>query len=1201
MSDAEAGAAVLAAAVEEGLEEYPPDLVDDADGAAIGALAGDAGDAFGDDPLYVTDSELGIEFDEATAVAAARFPSSFSLCTRVSVEEGVGTWSIVGPALPARRIDPLQFTHVVVVRGAASLTSREIYVRACGRLVACGMYASLAATHHSILLVARNINVEEPAGLDEPSWSSVASTAMSPADTTGLLCRAGRATQRTRTGTGLTVVDVKSVATHPWRLYALRQRDRRVARRAVAFYRRRVGEIVQQDSGIVGVLGSNACSRLRRALELVGRPKDGSVSKRVRVSHGCTMPRLLPSRSTYATMKRTGVDKNVTVAHRLWVLDAAGEVEAWTYKPGSAATGERYYTLEDGREMRLGANGVKRSATCFSVNGDDDADLGTAHFADQDTNLAADLKISTNSYIESLDGTERLKVVALEFDGPALVQRAIDEGLDPNFVGDPRGCANVITVAADGGPVCRRTLTVVTLTLSTEFIIGSQSPLLPMLFILGGEGQLHSGIGRRLRPAIAAVMDADYRVPTRAPANDEHTPPAVNDDSNPPQLLDGDESPLAQQPLSVTVVRPQQLLRLVADFAMQGHLLALTGGADMWRCPSGYPCLVADMGSPSAPSWLMTRPRTVASLETQWLLSVWSFSRWCALRSKSWVCGDGVIGVPCRDCGLVMAYESLGATHLACRTEGCALIGVPQGELMPTLPKSAMGLAFRSARRTFGGVRGFPILPDLPIAVQHPLLHCTSNIIRMIVFFMLAWFTRQQADTARASIYEFEGKTNMGAMYGREFRALVAKLLACPDMLGVPIDSAILMLMSLAQLLSAAWRKAVGRGSVAEREASAAILELAAKLLAPLFALFKRLDPETKDKGVFNLYVHAAAAHAREHTGRNAPPVPLVSDDDIEGIIRQLNTYFKTRTSNISRVEALVDMHAIFPYVTEPTRARFSAEAGIYTASIRVCACAAGLGPTLQADFKHAEALAANDVALSVAHSVGSNGADVTTFTLPASVRETEQTIMNNVYRAEDETVVRLGIERRIALALVQRQAVVDICFCGNLGGEHSVMANVLLTTPLPPETCPGGAPDPTSGEPVPDSDNVEALVPAAAGGLAPHSSGDASVPRPIFMEQPGTTPSEITPFLPPVALRRRLFGGEDEASIGDAGEWAAAAREELTMVEMCVTRTQTEHFQDWCSKNAADATEIRHAAEKLQLRLIELLADSTSAVVHVV
>jgi len=250
----------------------------------------------------------------------------------------------------------------------------------------------------------------------------------------------------------------------------------------------------------------------------------------------------------------------------VWTFDAAGEVEAWTYKPGSAASGERLYTMDDGCVMRLGANCVKRCAACFSVNAADDADLGSAHFAEQDTNLAADLKISTNSYIESLDGTERLKVVALEFDGHFLVQRAIDEGLDPTFADDPQGCSNVIAVAADGGPVFRRTLTVVTLTLTTEFIIGYRSPLLSMLFILGGEGQLHSGIGRRLRPAIASVMHADYLVPARAHDDADNPPPLADDARNLPPAVGGNGLPcsLVDQPSSIEVARAQPLLRVVA-------------------------------------------------------------------------------------------------------------------------------------------------------------------------------------------------------------------------------------------------------------------------------------------------------------------------------------------------------------------------------------------------------------------------------------------------------------------------------------------------------------------------------------------------------------------------------------------------------------------------------------------------------------
>jgi len=90
------------------------------------------------------------------------------------------------------------------------------------------------------------------------------------------------------------------------------------------------------------------------------------------------------------------------------------------------------------------------------------------------------------------------------------------------------------------------------------------------------------------------------------------------------------------------------------------------------------------------------------------------------------------------------------------------------------------------------------------------------------------------------------------------------------------------------------------------------------------------------------------------------------------------------------------------------------------------------------ADLELMQALATNHEALSVSHSVGSNGTDVLTFKLPSSVQEIEQTIMENVFCAEDETFLRPGIDRRVALALVQRQVVIDICLCGNVWGVHS-------------------------------------------------------------------------------------------------------------------------------------------------------------------
>jgi len=1167
--------------------------------AAVAAAGHELGDGLGsgapdesdDDPNDEADGESegddSTDFDHAAAVSDAYFPPPFSICSRVSTDDdGTSTWAIVGPFPLARHINPLDLTRVVRVRGPATLSSREVYVRACGILANVGVYPSRVAAHHSVRLVARNINIIEPVGIEEPSWVGLDPDALSKTDISVLLTRASRANLRS----SVKVLENSSASRHPWRLYAFRQRDRRVARRAVVFYRRRVSELIENDSGVVRALAAGPCARLRRALELVGRPKDGSVSTRKRVSHGCTMPRLLPSRKAYATLKRSGVDSGV-VPHRLWTLDAAGEVEAWAYVAGSAFSGVRRYTLSDGRTKRLASGGIKRSATGFAFNSRSGTD--PTSLADQDTTLADDLRASTTSYLEALEDRERSKVVAVEFDGPALVQRAINDGLDPAYGGDPLAASNVITVAADGGPVCRRTLTVVTVTLSSEFLVGKQSPLLPLLYVLGGEGLLHTGIGRRLRRIIGNILESDYLVPRRA--------------------ADGQPSVAATEPSTQMVtVQPKTPLRLCADFAMQCHFLAITGGSGVWRCPSGYPCKAQDMGTPSAPSRALSRPRTVSVLDKQWLLSIWSFGRWCALRTKAWICADGAVGVACRSCKNFMTNVSPGAVHLSCRTGGCALSGSLQGEVLAPLPKSTIGTAFRAARHVFGGVRGTPIIPDVPIAVQHPLLHCTSSIVKAIVYFMLAWFTRSEEDTARQGIHGLEGKTNLGEMYGREFRDMAAKLLACPDVLGVPIDRAIMLLFSLSQLLSAAWRKSVGRGTGAEREAAAAVVELTATLLAPLFSVFKRLDPVTKDRGVLNLYIHAAAAHAREHTGSNTPPVPLVSDDDIEGVIRAANVYTRSRTSNVSRVEAVTDMHALLQFVTPPARSRFCAEAGVYTATIRLCACAAELGQTLSADFKVAEAVARRDEALSCAHSVGGNGSTITTFALPESIKETEETVVDKVHKAEDDEVVTLGMERRIALSLVRRQATIDICFCGNLGGEHSRMANVLLTTPpeqatpkpsttepTPPEPAPPESPRPSSNSTGSSEMNASPVSPAALTGVQPSL---ARAPVPIYMEQLDEKMLEITPYLPPVALRRCLFGDKEEVNSDDnIGKLEPVVREELTMVEMLVRRTHTAQFVTWCGENAADVVAIRVAAEQMQVKLMSFLVKCTDSVMHVV
>jgi len=95
---------------------------------------------------------------------------------------------------------------------------------------------------------------------------------------------------------------------------------------------------------------------------------------------------------------------------------------------------------------------------------------------------------------------------------------------------------------------------------------------------------------------------------------------------------------------------------------------------------------------------------------------------------------------------------------------------------------------------------------------------------------------------------------------------------------------------------------------------------------------------------------------------------------------------------------------------------------------------------------------------------------------------------------------------------------------------------------------------------------------------------------------------SAVTPYLPPVALRRCLFGDKEEVnSDDDIGELEPVVREELTMVEMLVRRTHTAQFVTWCGKNAADVVALRVAAEQMQVKLMSFLVKCTDSVMHVV
>jgi len=134
---------LLGAAVVGDGNELPPDE-DNLNGPEFDAPNDGTGEDASTDGMDDGDSDGDASLEDELD---ASFPGSFSICERLSTDKNTSTWSIVGPVPRTRgRVDAVNFTHVMRLRGPAALTCRELYVRAAHRLVQCGMYRSLAAT-----------------------------------------------------------------------------------------------------------------------------------------------------------------------------------------------------------------------------------------------------------------------------------------------------------------------------------------------------------------------------------------------------------------------------------------------------------------------------------------------------------------------------------------------------------------------------------------------------------------------------------------------------------------------------------------------------------------------------------------------------------------------------------------------------------------------------------------------------------------------------------------------------------------------------------------------------------------------------------------------------------------------------------------------------------------------------------------------
>jgi len=776
---------------------------------------------------------------------------------------------------------------------------------------------------------------------------------------------------------------------------------------------------------------------------------------------------MLPTPKEVRDVIRGAVDLPGVTPHSLLTLDPDGSLRVWRYVFGTASTGTRWYALADGARKRLaapyhrrqlkrvpvvrdkGGPDARRSKSAGDAGGnvalDEEGSLSTAvdwaatGGADAAAELRARFHISRSTFLEDVPrevgseghathlsgqdsvvtegGGDRELVLAIEFDAVYALRRAFREDTKPAALEDIKRSPAALTLAGDGGPVRRSSMTIFTLTASSPLLRKGRTALIPVLFILGGEQAVHSAVGERLRERVKDALLADYSVPVRCVRRQRHVPantggvptssptrdallanagdsPTSSVDAraalelvqDTPSALGGVASeapdttstpaasgaPSASAadllPWSTAAVRFLFLLRLCGDFAMIAHFPTLTGCSDASRYPYTWPCLPAAYLSVSLLAAVPGRGRDGGLLTAHWELVVWGLARWCSLRGGRWQATGGRLVWACAACKRTLVGYSSSPATIACTAPHCPMVNEPQAILTQPHAYTPLSDVFRLLRRRLGGPRGYPLVGDIPFPVQAPVMHCVGKLGKCIIYFMLALLSEPLQARARSRIYALLGRSNTGAMYLREFGRLGAMIIALPGVLGgnVSPDTGAVLMLRLCQLLLAAWRRALAVKSIAERERAAATLQLAAALLAPLYAALKPHDPVTKVAGVFNLYLHTAMVHVRQELSKASPLLRFITDDNIEGAIADMNRYFRCRTNNVSRGQSVVNKQALIPPEFKGEKEVKTGEKMLFTKDIVLCPCVSKIGRPAVANFEAVVRFACAETELTV-------------------------------------------------------------------------------------------------------------------------------------------------------------------------------------------------------------------------------------------
>eukprot|EP00168_Porphyra_purpurea_P013715 TRINITY_DN3826_c0_g1_i2.p1 TRINITY_DN3826_c0_g1~~TRINITY_DN3826_c0_g1_i2.p1 ORF type:complete len:252 (+),score=30.42 TRINITY_DN3826_c0_g1_i2:1127-1882(+) len=218
-------------------------------------------------------------------------------------------------------------------------------------------------------------------------------------------------------------------------------------------------------------------------------------------------------------------------------LDPHGAVRAWQHVVGSASSVTRWCELSDGTRKRLAAHYHRQRRPLADLGTTDNianASLPTPtgsaasvaadeQSAAADPELLATFQITKSTYLEDATaegGTmaasgvaSRERVVAVQFDPIAPLSRAFRVGYRPSSKAAIRQASVEVTLAGDGRPVRRSAMNVLTLNASSKLLESGRTPLIPVLFLLGGEQAIHTANGERLRTQLKRALLEVYIVP----------------------------------------------------------------------------------------------------------------------------------------------------------------------------------------------------------------------------------------------------------------------------------------------------------------------------------------------------------------------------------------------------------------------------------------------------------------------------------------------------------------------------------------------------------------------------------------------------------------------------------------------------------------------------------------------------------------